>query len=267
MQKKLYVPIAAVIGLLFVGVGLVAAQGGDPKRGAELYAANCAVCHGPEGKGRIGVKLLKDFPSINETAFLVQTITNGVEGSRMPAWSQAKGGPLSDQDIADVAAYVAGLLGGSEPVAPAPTAAVVNITPAPGVTGDPNAGAVVFAQNCAVCHGERGQGRIGVTLVKDWPAINPSAYIRATVEKGVEGTLMPTWLDQNGGPLTAKEIDDVSAFIVSLGAAQPSASPTVAPTATPVQPGGGAIWIGWVAAVVVVIVIATALVMYSRRKA
>lgn len=262
MHKKLYVPIAVSVCVLFLGVGLALAEGGDPKRGGELFAANCAVCHGPDGKGRIGANLSKDFSSIDTTTFLEQTIANGVEGTRMPAWGQVNGGPLSEQDIADVAAYVAGLLGGVEPVAPAPTPAVAAITPAAGVTGDAYAGAVVFAQNCAVCHGEQGQGRIGATLTKNWPALNPSAYIRSTVEKGIDGSLMPAWLDANGGPLTAREIDDVSAFIVSLSAEQASANPTVAPTTTT---GPISMSVGLAVLAIIVVLIAAVVVIYYRK--
>lgn len=262
MHKKYYVPIVVIACLLFVGVGLAMAEGGDPKRGAELYAANCAVCHGSDAKGRIGAKLSKDFSSIDTDAFLEQTIANGIDGTRMPAWSQANGGPLSDQDVADIAAYVSGLLGGIEPVAPAPTPVVVPITPAAGVTGDPYAGALIFAQDCAVCHGEQGQGRVGVKLTKSWPAINPSAYIRTTVEKGVDGTLMPAWLDANGGPLTATDVDNVSAFVVSLSAEQAVTSPTATPTTTtgPISMG-----VGLAVLAIIVILIGAVVVIYYRK--
>ena len=200
MRNKLTFIALLIISLLFIGVGVTLAQEGDPDRGAQIYAQNCAVCHGPEAKGRIGINLSQDFPSINVDAFLKQNIANGVSGTRMPAWGQANGGPLSEQEIADVAAYVAGLTGGSEPVAPAPTFIPPAITPAAGVTGNAVAGARVFAENCVMCHGDHGQGRIGAVLQKDWPSINPSAYIRQTVENGVEKTLMPAWLDANGFP-------------------------------------------------------------------
>ncbi|MBM4425376.1 MAG: c-type cytochrome [Chloroflexi bacterium] len=261
MRKILFVSVIALVCLLAAGVGVALAQTGDPKRGAELYAANCAVCHGADAQGRIGATLSKDFSSINEAAFLQETISNGIEGTRMPAWSEANGGPLSDQDIADIAAYVAGLLGGSEPIAPAPTAAVAAITPAAGVTGDPSAGAVVFAQNCAACHGERGEGRIGAKLTKSWPALNPSAYVRETVEKGIDGTLMPAWLDENGGPLTKADIDNVSAFIVSVSAGQGS-SATVTPT---VATGPLSAAAGWIILAVVVVLIGVVVVVYYRR--
>ena len=262
MRKKFFLLAAVSVGVLFVSVGMALAAEGDPKRGAELFAANCAVCHGADGQGRIGATLAKDFPGINTTAFLVETISSGVEGSRMPAWSTANGGPFSDQDIADVAAYVNGLMGGSEPPAPAPTVVVQPIIPAPGVTGDAAAGAIVFAQNCAVCHGQSGQGRIGATLAKSWPAVNPAAYIRSTVERGVDGSLMPAWLEDNGGPLTRTDIDNVSAYILSLESVQ-ATDPTSAATQTQTANNTA----GWfVLALAAVIVIVGVVALYFRNR-
>jgi len=235
MIKKLALSIIGVIVLCLIGAGLVFAQGGDPKRGAQIYAQNCVVCHGPEGKGRVGANLSATFGGINPKAFFEQIITNGVANSPMPAWGQEKGGPLSKQDVTDVAAYVAGLTGGTEPIASAPTVAPLPITPAPGVVGDPSAGSVVFAQNCAVCHGTKGEGRIGATLQKNWSGINPAAYIRSTVEKGVAGSPMPAWLNTNGGPLTSKDIDNVSAFILTALKTSGGATPTPTPAAGPVS--------------------------------
>ncbi len=82
------------------------AQGGDSGRGGQVYDANCAVCHGPDGQGRVGADLSQDFPAIDLTVFLRQTVAAGVPGTRMPAWSQSNGGPLTDSEIDDVVAFV-----------------------------------------------------------------------------------------------------------------------------------------------------------------
>jgi mono/diheme cytochrome c family protein len=79
---------------------------GDPNRGAQLYMLNCALCHGPDGEGRVGANLNKDWSSIRPDLRVKSVIENGVEGSVMPPWSQAYGGPLSDQDINDITAYI-----------------------------------------------------------------------------------------------------------------------------------------------------------------
>jgi cytochrome c oxidase cbb3-type subunit 3 len=255
--KGIAITLAAAAALL-VAVGIALAQEGDPGRGATLFANNCAVCHGADGRGRIGANLTQDFPAINVDAFLRQTITTGVAGSKMPAWGQANGGPLSDQDIADVAAYVQQLSGGSAPPAPAPTIAPVTIVAPPNVSGDASLGAQVFAMNCAVCHGDRGQGRVGATLAKQWPAVEPARYVQQTVENGIEGSVMPAWLDSNGGPLSQTDINNVTAYVLSLA---PAGGAAGAPA-----PGGGLTLttslIGLAALVLVAVVV---LVLYYRR--
>src|SRR3954471_16093160 len=76
------------------------------ERGQELFAANCAVCHGNRGQGGVGLKL--DFPAnrpTNETQatqrgeYLTRTITNGRAATYMPAWAITNGGPFNSQQI------------------------------------------------------------------------------------------------------------------------------------------------------------------------
>ena len=66
-------------------------------RGAELFQATCAVCHGPEGQGdgpgaaALNPKpanLSEDHVQGNSDGALFYTISNGVAGTAMVAWSQ-----------------------------------------------------------------------------------------------------------------------------------------------------------------------------------
>jgi len=66
----------------------------------------------------VGATLAKAWPSIRPDLRVRETIENGVPGSPMPAWSQQKGGPLSDQDMNDVVAFILSWL---PPVAETPT--------------------------------------------------------------------------------------------------------------------------------------------------
>ncbi|MFQ5923791.1 MAG: c-type cytochrome [Anaerolineales bacterium] len=188
---------------------------GDPERGGELYIENCAVCHGADGTGRIGVNL-ENFPAIDVGAVLETTIAEGVAGSVMPAWGRANGGPLSAQDIADISTYIQGAFAGSDPVLPAPTYIAPQIEPLPDIEGDPSAGAVVYQTNCVACHGDQGQGRFGLPLAKSWPGNQPAVYIRSVASDGIQGTTMPAWAQTNGGPLSAEDIANVAAYVLSL---------------------------------------------------
>src|SRR5260370_13159804 len=54
---------------------------GDPTRGATLYGANCATCHGANLQGGIGAVLnpIAQLPAVTNSldpAFLIQIITN-----------------------------------------------------------------------------------------------------------------------------------------------------------------------------------------------
>lgn len=228
---------ACILTVLLAGLFLAYpahAQGGDPTRGAALYAENCVVCHGPDGQGRVGATLAKPFASVQPEALVRQTIARGVPGSVMPAWGKAYGGPLSDDQVEDLVAFVLSLGGERAPRLPTPTP--LPVTPIPtvaGLTGDPNRGARLYAENCAICHGPDGQGRIGATLAKDFPAIQPNAYIREVIARGIRGSKMPAWLQANGGPLSAQDVEDVTAFVRTLAAKAPVAPvPVVAAPAS-----------------------------------
>ncbi len=75
-------------------------------------------------------------------------------------------------------------------------------------------GALLYANNCRTCHGIRGEGGVGLTLNKaSFRNQEPLALsqnqdlIRRTLLCGRAGTLMPAWLDANGGSLTANQIE------------------------------------------------------------
>jgi mono/diheme cytochrome c family protein len=201
-----------------IALSAFAQDGGDPERGATLYGKYCAMCHGQDGGGRIGANL-EDFPGIRADAAMASIISDGIPGSTMPAWSIAKGGPLTDEDISDITGYLLGVLNGTTPVSPAPTYQPPAIPTLPGFDGDPSIGAIVFNENCIVCHGDSGQGFLGKTLAQNWPGNQPEAYLTDVIARGVRGTLMPAWGEAYGGPLAESEIMNVSAYLLSLSPA------------------------------------------------
>jgi cytochrome c oxidase cbb3-type subunit 3/ubiquinol-cytochrome c reductase cytochrome c subunit len=197
-------------------------EAGDPVRGAQLYSTYCAVCHGETGEGRVGATLTSVFASISPSALMEQVITAGREGTAMPAWGEAYGGPLTDADIQDVIAYINSWGTASQPPAPAPPLPAVEIPPVPEVDGDPNVGYTLFQQNCAACHGEQGEGRVGASLNSAFAAIYPGAFTIETVKRGIPGSLMPPFAQSYGGPLTDQQINDVAAYVLSLERPSPS---------------------------------------------
>jgi mono/diheme cytochrome c family protein len=75
--------------------------------GQQLFGLNCASCHGTNGQG-------VDAPALNSQQFLTSVsdeqmhgvIAGGIPGTEMPAWWDEYGGPLTDQQIAAIVAYV-----------------------------------------------------------------------------------------------------------------------------------------------------------------
>jgi mono/diheme cytochrome c family protein len=78
---------------------------GDAAAGADVYAANCVSCHGANGEGVSGPAMTEEVPEYDD-AQLEDIIVNGTDGG-MPAF-----GSLSDQDLADLVAYLRETFGG-----------------------------------------------------------------------------------------------------------------------------------------------------------
>jgi cytochrome c oxidase cbb3-type subunit 3 len=249
---------ASVLFMIMISWTAVSAQtSGDPERGGQLYVENCALCHGVDGKGRIGARL-EAFSGIDPEAVIATTIANGISGTVMPAWSESQGGPLSDQDIADIVSYILAAFDGTEPIEPLPEYIPPEIPRLPDVEGDPSSGAVVFQANCAACHGEQAQGRFGKSLAQSWPGDQPELFIRQVVSDGIPGTIMPTWAEANGGPLSADEIADVAAYLLTLSPLGSSPPPES-------QPGPiGASAILLVLAGLVILAVVVGVVYYRR---
>jgi cytochrome c oxidase cbb3-type subunit III len=75
---------------------------------------------------------------------------------------------------------------------------------------------ILFAQNCAGCHGRGGKGGAAVSLSNPiFLAIAPDAAIRRTAANGVPGTPMPAFAQSAGGMLTGKQLDVIVSGIRS----------------------------------------------------
>jgi cytochrome c551 len=81
------------------------AAGGDPAAGKEVFTANCAACHTLADAGASGAV----GPNLDDVAPDQATVEAKVRtgGGGMPAFE----GQLSDDDIANVAAYVSSVAG------------------------------------------------------------------------------------------------------------------------------------------------------------
>ena len=71
-------------------------------RGEKVYAANCAACHQPNGKGAGAIKPLDGSAIVRDEdhAKQLQVVLRGAANGAMPSWKT-----LSDTDLAAVVTY------------------------------------------------------------------------------------------------------------------------------------------------------------------
>jgi mono/diheme cytochrome c family protein len=72
--------------------------------GSQLFSANYARCHGPEGQGtpRAPSLNVKSFLTVTTDQAMLQIITSGVPGTAMPAW----GDRMTDAEIQAVVGFI-----------------------------------------------------------------------------------------------------------------------------------------------------------------
>jgi cytochrome c oxidase cbb3-type subunit I/II len=189
------VPIAMTGGYSFSAPVLHPASDPDDlqeevSHGRNLFAANCASCHGSAGTGdgKASGSLLPKPANLTAALFsderLSSVLWNGVAESAMAPWRQ-----LPTEDLRALVAYIHSL----HPLSAAsPTQEGTSL----------NDGESLFVANCASCHGGGGEGNGPVA-----GALAPSptnfrlkkpTQERAwdVLENGVPGTAMPPWRRQ-----------------------------------------------------------------------
>jgi cytochrome c553 len=75
------------------------------KYGKDLYLTACGICHEAEHRATM-VADLRNLPNDTNADYWKLTITMGKEGTLMPAFGQALGGPLSDPQIKTLVDYL-----------------------------------------------------------------------------------------------------------------------------------------------------------------
>ncbi|PHP66464.1 cytochrome-c oxidase, cbb3-type subunit III [Zhengella mangrovi] len=172
--------------------------------GASTFKVYCSQCHGSGAQGGPG------YPNLNDDDWLWggdidaihTTIAHGIRYeqdddtrvSEMPAFGEI----LEPEQIKQVAAYVASLSG-----TPSDEAAA-------------KAGATVFAENCAACHGEDGRGmkEVGAPNLADslWLYGSSEDAIAAQIRNPKHG-VMPAWNARLGDT----KVKELAVYVHSLG--------------------------------------------------
>lgn len=179
------------------------------KGGEAAFKDNCATCHGTGAQGAL------IYPNLNDDDWLwggtledIQTtITHGIRSygddntrdSQMPAFGRDK--ILEPEQISSVADFVLTLSKNENEAE---------------MTESVLAGQAIFAENCASCHGEKGQGgrEFGA------PALNDAIWLRGSEKANIVNMIvnanmgmMPHWQ----GRLDTNTIKMLASYIHSLG--------------------------------------------------
>ncbi len=195
-----------------VSYTLAAVEGTPIELGQELYAQNCASCHGDFGEGGpnpsraddvIAPISTSEYLSTRDDATLQAIIAQGQPNFGMSPFGSAFGGPLEDDEIDAIVTYMRSWE--QNPPVELP----------PEVAQGPSAisGAEIYANVCSQCHGTEGEGLVGPSLQgEDFQSQNSDEEIFSTINLGHEATAMIGW----GGILTSDQIQELVTFIRSL---------------------------------------------------
>lgn len=213
---------------------LQAAQGTSLEAGQQLFAVNCAVCHGSFGEGGPNPALPGDIiPPISSSEYLKTRddttlraiISQGQPNFGMSPFGAAFGGALDDNEIDAIVSYIRSW----EAKPPVDFPPEIKQPTSGGIA---LSGAEIYAQLCSQCHGQHGEGGIG-------PMLNDSQYqasrtdqdIFNTINAGQKASAMIAW----GEVLTSSQIEQLVTFIRALpgasgiGQAVPSFASDVMP--------------------------------------
>lgn len=212
---------------------------GDPElqefaraAGEAVFGDYCRTCHGAGGAGAPGYPVLADDVWLwgGSLAEIEHTLRVGIRSthpetrmSQMPAYG--RDGLLNAQQIGDVSEYVISISAASERLSPDAGAAA--------------RGAVVYQEQCALCHGATGAGdrAQGAPSLGDdvWLYGGTREEIRSQIELG-RGGVMPSWEARfDAGTLRA-----LAYYVHEMGGGEPDAPPPAPAAVDAAAPAGPA---------------------------
>ena len=214
---------------------LSASKGTGAAEGAQLFAENCAACHGQFGEGGpnptrpgdiIAPISSAEFLKTRDDITLRNIISQGQPNFGMSPFGASYGGPLADDDIDALVAFIRGW----EANPP------VELPPEVSSGQAALTGAQIYADVCSRCHGPNGEGGIGPSLANaQFQAKYDNQALLDLISKGREATPMIAW----GEILAPDQIEQLVRFIRSLklitveGTSTPGAPPSFAQQIAP----------------------------------
>lgn len=204
---------------------VAAAAGTSVEVGQELYNQNCALCHGEFGEGGVNPSRAGDiiFPISTEEylktrddATIRSIIAQGQPNYGMSPFGSAFGGPLDDEDVDALVAFIRSWE--ANPPVELPPEIVVEVDEDT-VTLDTEQ---VYFQLCSQCHGLDGEGGIGPAFVNpQFQATRTDTQLFNAINLGHEATSMIAW----GDVLSVDQIQEMVELIRQFEASPVTGQP------------------------------------------
>jgi len=194
-----------VVGVLYSTLAGGGASAASPaqdttqtSQGHSLFVQSCATCHGLDAQG---TSVAPSLIGAGAAAVDFQMSTGRMPAKELGAENDRKPTTFTQDQIHDIAAYIASLGGG--PAIPSPE----QVSTSGANTG---LGEELFSTNCAQCHGFAGAGG-ALTYGKSAPSLNASTptQIYEAMLTGPEA--MPVFGD---GTITPAEKQDIIAYVI-----------------------------------------------------
>jgi mono/diheme cytochrome c family protein len=183
-----------------------------PDEGEALYKMFCIACH-TDGKDSYFDEIFnRTIPAIVNKAFLKtaddkyikKVVEDGRAGTQMTSWKITAGG-LADNEINKLISYITKERPSVKPER-------FNIA---GFKADEKHGEEAYKVRCALCHGKKGEGGLGLNLRNPVVQAADPEFLAMTVRDGRAETPMPSF-GKKGVGLTEKDIADVVSYVKTL---------------------------------------------------
>jgi cytochrome c oxidase cbb3-type subunit 3/ubiquinol-cytochrome c reductase cytochrome c subunit len=192
-----------------------------------LYKANCAACHGENGRNGAAISLANPvyLAVVGEDNLRLIT-ANGVPGKLMPPFAKGAGGMLTDQQI-DVLVHGMMLQWSKPDLLVGLSIPQYRST----LAGDAARGQQAFGIYCAGCHGAAGEGstgnaksgagKVGSIVDGSYLALISDQGLRSIVIAGRPDEGMPDWRTHRTQPMTDQQVTDIVAWLASKRTSNP----------------------------------------------
>lgn len=216
-RRQLLVGTLAVLAT--IGGGSLECSRGDltpfERHGHQLYGRMCSVCHGASGEGYKADNAPRlrhpDFLASATDSFLNTAIASGRRDTVMSAWSTARGGPLDNDDVQALVAFLRRWDYRSRP----------DLDRRP-LHGDATRGKPIYDKHCVKCHGEKGVGGPNIHIGgRELMSTADNGFLRYAIANGRRGTAMPAFAKTLG----EQGIDDVITLLRTYAVPPPPPAP------------------------------------------